>query len=188
MCDPHGGVGLVDVLTPGPAGPIRVDLEVVILDAHVCDLIHHRRDLHPGEAGVPAMGGVEGRQADQTVNPLLAGVQPVGVLASDQERRGLDPRLLPRRDLQQLHSEPALLSPAHLHAQQHLRPVLGVGAARAGIDGDQRVARVVATGEHALLLQLGQALLHRAHLLLQLALQLWILLGQLSQRLQIGHV
>ena len=39
--------------------------------------------------------------------------------------------------------EAALLGPAHLHPQDHLRPVLGVGAAGAGVDRHERVARVV---------------------------------------------
>ena len=134
------------------------------------------------------MGGVERRQPHQPVDALLAAEQTVGVLAFDQERGRLDPGLLPRRGLEQLHLEPALLGPAHLHPQQHLGPVLGVGPAGAGVDRDERVAGVVAAREQPLLLELVEALLHAPHLLLELRRDLRILLGELRQRLEILDV
>ena len=54
------------------------------------------------------------------------------------------PASSPALDLEQLDLEAAPLGPAHLHAQHHLRPVLRVGAAGARVDGDERVAGVVA--------------------------------------------
>ena len=98
-----------------------------------------------------------GRQAHEPVHALLGAEQPVGVLALGAEGGRLDAGLLPRADLEQLDLEAALLGPAHQHPQHHLGPVLGVGAARAGVDGDERVAGVVAAGEQPLLLELVEA-------------------------------
>ncbi len=103
--DAHRGVGLVDVLAAGAAGPVGVDLEIVVADLDVGDLVHHGRNLDSCKARVAPVGGVEGREAHQPVNPLLAAVQTVGVLAPDEEGRRLDrpppppgrPRAAPRR-------------------------------------------------------------------------------------------
>ena len=54
-------------------------------------------------------------------------------------------------------SKPRFCGPAQVHAQQHLGPVLGVGAARAAVHRDRRVAGVVAAAEQALLLELAHA-------------------------------
>src|SRR5262249_56928461 len=51
---------------------------------------------------------------------------------------------------------PALVpAPAQVHAQRHLGPVLRLGAARAGLDVDERVRRIHLAGEHALELELA---------------------------------
>ena len=107
---------------------------------------------------------VERRDPHQPVDALLGAVEAVGVLAADAEGGRLDPGLLARAGLEQLDLEAALLGPAHLHPQHHLGPVLGVGAAGAGVDRDDRVARVVGAGEEALLLEREQALLDRVEL------------------------
>jgi hypothetical protein len=51
------------------------------------------------------------------------------------------------------------LGPAQVHAQQHLGPVLGLGAAGAGLDVDETVGRVHLAGEHAAELEAGEFLL-----------------------------
>ena len=101
------------------------------------------------------------------------------------EGRGLDARLLPRADLEQLDVEAAPLGPAHLHAQDHLGPVLGVGAAGAGVDGDERVARVVVAGEQPLLLERAQPRLDGRDRLLELVGELRVLVGELGEPLEI---
>ena len=107
----------------------------------IAGVLDHRRDLHAGERRLAPVGGVEGRQAHEPVHALLGAEQAVGVLAAGPERGRLDARLLPRAGLEQLDLEAAALGPAHEHAQDHLGPVLGVGAAGAGVDGHEGVAR-----------------------------------------------
>ena len=46
--------------------------------------------------------------------------------------------------------EAAALGPAEIHAQEHLGPVLRLGAAGAGMDGDDGVLAVVLAAEHLL--------------------------------------
>src|SRR5919109_640136 len=75
----------------------------------------------------------------ETTMPLSL-EDPVRILAADREGRGLDPVLLPRALVDHLGLEAALLGPAEVHAQEDLGPVLRVGAAGVGLDGDDRVA------------------------------------------------
>ena len=51
--------------------------------------------------------------------------------------------------LQQLHLVAVLLGPAHIHAHQHLGPVLRLGAAGAGVDLDIGVVGVGLAGQQA---------------------------------------
>ena len=79
------------------------------------------------------------------------GLQPaIGVRAADLQRRRLDAGLLALALLQQLHLVAVLLGPAHVHAHQHLGPVLRLGAAGAGVDLDIAVVGVGLAGQQAL--------------------------------------
>ena len=118
----------------------------------------------------------------------LGAEQAVGVFPRDLEGGRLDARFLPGAHLQQLSLEAASLGPAHHHAQHHLGPVLRVGAARARVDADERVARVIGAREQALLLELRQALLDRGEVLLDLLLERRLLLGHLHETVEILDV
>ena len=93
--DPHGRVGLVDVLAAGARGAVGVDLEVVVVDLDVAGLLDDGRDLDARERRLAAVGGVERRQPHEPVHALLGRVEAVGVLARGAEGRRLDARLLP---------------------------------------------------------------------------------------------
>ena len=114
-------------------------------------------DDHAGERRVPAVRLVERRQPHEPVRPALGLEDPVGVLAADDHRRGLQAGLLPRARLEHLGLEAAALGPALVHPQQHLGPVLRVRAAAAGLDRDDRVAGVVLAVEERVLLEARRA-------------------------------
>ena len=46
--------------------------------------------------------------------------------------------------------KPLFLRPAQIHAQKHLRPILRLGAAGAGLDGHDGVQAVALAGEKGL--------------------------------------
>ena len=71
----------------------------------------------------------------------------IGVLALDQQRRRLDPRLLAGMEVDQfdLHAMP--LGPAAVHPLQHSGPVVALGAAGAGVDLDIAVVGVGLAGQ-----------------------------------------
>src|SRR5690606_20785291 len=151
-----GGIGLVDVLTSGAAGTIGVHAYIrhVQLDLNI--IIHFRGNKHGGEGGVPAVAGVEGGLAYQTVNAGL-GAQPAeGILAVDVNGGALDAGNLAGGDFHHLDIESLVLAPAQVHAQQHLGPVLRLGAAGTGLDVDESAIGVHLAGEHAAEFQLLQ--------------------------------
>ena len=68
----HGGGGLVDVLAAGAAGAVDLHLDVLRPDLDVSVLRQVRHDLDRGEGGLPTGVGIEGGDADQTVDAVLA--------------------------------------------------------------------------------------------------------------------
>ena len=71
--------------------------------------------------------------------PASASQQAVGVVAGHGERRALDARLVAGLQVDHVALEAAALGPAQVHAQQHLGPVLRLGAAGARVDGHDGV-------------------------------------------------
>jgi hypothetical protein len=49
-----------------------------------------------------------------------------------------------------------LLGPAEIHAQEHFRPVLGFGAAGAGLDGEDGVEAIAFAGEESFCFEVGE--------------------------------
>ena len=128
------------------------------------------RRVDGDEAGVAPVGGVERAEAHEPVHAALGLQQPVHVLALDGERGALEPRLVAVLQVVDLDLEAAALEPAQVHAQQHLGPVLRLGAAGAGVDGEDGAALVVLAAEEAELLaalQVGLEGRDAAHELLQ---------------------
>jgi hypothetical protein len=66
--------------------------------------------------------------------------------------------------------EALALGPADVHAHQHLGPVLGLGAAGAGVHGDDGVERVGLAGEHGLGFELFGELDERGDLAFEVGL------------------
>ena len=90
-----------------------------------------------------------GEMRTRRCTPASAEQQAVGVVARHRDRRALDPRLVAGLVVDDVALEAAALGPLEVHAQQHLGPVLRLGAARARVDGDDRVRAVVLAAEHA---------------------------------------
>ena len=97
-------------------------------------VVDHRIDVDARERRVAARVGIERRDAHQPVHAVL-GLEPaVGVAALDLDGRRLDAGLLALGLFEILDLVAVLLGPARVHAQQHVGPVLALGAAGAGMD------------------------------------------------------
>ena len=176
--------GLVDVLAARARGAIGVDLAVALVDLDLDAVVDHRIDPHRGEAGVAARVGIERRDAHQAVDARF-GLQPaVGVVALDHDRRRLDAGLVARGLLEHLDVEFAPLAPAHIHAQQHARPVAALGAAGAGMHLDIGIEAVGLARQQRLELAPLAFRLQRPELrqALVLGLGIALLLAEFDQR------
>ena len=122
--DADGGVGGVDVLATLAAGAVGIDAEVFGLDVDDDGVVDLGRDEDAGEAGVAALGGVEGRDADEAMDAGFAAEQTEGEVAGDGEGGGLDAGLVAVLDFVDLDLEVLALAPADVHAHEHLGPVL----------------------------------------------------------------
>ena len=133
---------LVDVLPAGAARAQCIDTHVGFLDVDLDAVVDHGIYVDARERGVPARIGIERRDAHQAMHAVL-GLEPaIGVAALDLQGRGLDAGLLARRLLHHFHLVAVLLGPAHIHAQQHVGPVLALGAACAGMHFEIRVVGI----------------------------------------------
>ena len=134
------------------------------------------------------------------MNTLLGFQITVGVLSVHLEGYRFHTGLITVQHIQHLNAVAVGLGPAGVHAVEHLGPVLRLGAAGAGVEGQDRVAVVVLTVEHRHELQLIDGLLHTVDSLLALSgeggvvllldhlqqgLGLLILGGELAEALQL---
>ena len=84
------------------------------------------------------------------------GAQPaVGVITPHLDGGALHARHFTRAGVDDLGGETARCGPLEIHAQQHLRPVLGLGATGARLDVEIGVARVHLAAEHPTQLELA---------------------------------
>ena len=104
-------------------------------------------------------GGVERRDAHQPVYAYFRLHQAVHVVAVDLEGHRLDARALALQPVRDHGAEALALGPAQVHAQQHLGPILALGAPGAGMDlHDPALEKIVPAGEQ----QLGLELVERS--------------------------
>ena len=143
-----GRLHLVDVLPALAAGAHRRDLHVFFLDLDVDLVLDVGGHLDGGEGRLPARVRVERGDAHQAVHAVLAPQVAERVVARDAEARAVDPGLVALLVVDDLGLEAAALAPAQVHAQEHLRPVLRVVAARARVDADDGVRVVDGAREH----------------------------------------
>ena len=101
----------------------------------------------------------------------------VGVLTLDHDRRALETGLVAVEIVEHLEFKAVLVRPLHIHAVEHLRPVLRLGAARAGVERQNGVAVVVFAGKE-----------RRESRLLHIGFELFVALFELWQQARVVHL
>ena len=87
--------------------------------------------------------------AHQAVHAGLALQIAIGLRAADDQRRVIDAGLLVVLSIEQFDRVIVLLRPADVHPQQHLGPIVGVGAAGPGMDFEIAIVAVGLAREQA---------------------------------------
>ena len=109
--------------------------------------------------------------------PLLGLQKPVGVFPLDLHGDRLDPGLFSRNQVEHAHLIASPLRPAPVHSGKHLGPVLRFGAARPGMNGEDRVAGIVGVAQQGLQLERFENRRDALHLGGELGRQTFIGLG-----------
>ena len=160
MDESDSGRSLVDVLAAGTGGAVDLHLDVLGADVHLDGVVQLGHDFQRGKAGLAAGVGIKGRHADQTVHAVLALEQTVGVGTLDHHGSALQAGLVAVLIVQHFHGHAVGSGPAVVHAVEHLGPVLRLGTAGAGVEGQDGVAVVVLAVQHGHELQLVHRLFH----------------------------
>src|SRR5918999_2382446 len=185
--DPDRRVGLVDVLTARPRGPVGVYLEILLVDLDLDCVVYDRSDRDRGEARVPPAPSVERAYADQPMDPPLRREEAERVLPADAEGGALYTGLLALGVLDDLEPEAPALGPASVHPGEHLGPILGVHAPLARVYGEDGVALVVLPGEEPCHLLFLEHPLDPPQLLLDLREEISVFVGELEQLPGVGE-
>src|ERR1035437_2523145 len=128
--DAHGGFDLVHVLAALATGTERVHLEFSWRDDDVgIAFFNFRNRVHAGETRVTAFVGIERRDAHEPVHAAFGLGKAVGVFALEQHRDALEARAFADQRVGDFNLPAAGFGPALIHARQHFRPILRLGAA-----------------------------------------------------------
>ena len=130
--DAHRRVGLVDVLTACPAGAVRVDLEIFLVDVDFDVVVDVGGHLHGGgttSALRPFASNGDTRTSRCT--PFSALSKPYAYSPPTSRVACLMPASSASGLLEQVDLPALALAVARDHAQQHVRPVARVDAASA---------------------------------------------------------
>ena len=165
--DADGGVGGVDVLAASARGAEGVDAQVGGVDLNLDVVVDFGRDEDCGEGGVPAVARIEGRFAHQAVDAGLGAEPTISVGAADLDGGAFDAGDFAVVLIDQFEFKAAVFAPFQVHPQEHRRPVLGFGAAGAGLDVKIGVVAVFLAVEHAREFQIADAATGTAQALLQ---------------------
>src|SRR5262245_41872283 len=153
MRDAHSGGGDVDVLTTGTTRSIRIDAEILIFDRNVDVFRQFRPHEDRRERRVAPRRLIERRDPHETMHACFGRHEAIGVIAGDGEGRALDTCFLTGLVVDDVALESAPLCPLEIHTEEHLRPVLRLGAARSRVNRHDGVGAVVLAAQH--LLRLG---------------------------------
>ncbi len=99
---------------------------------------------------MPAFVGIMRRDAHETMHAGLRLQVAVRIGAGDRNGRALDAGLIAGLKIEGLHLEALSLRPSHVHAQEHLGPILGLGAAGSRMYGEDGIVLIELAGEEVL--------------------------------------
>ncbi len=150
VLEAHRRLDLVHVLPALAAGAHRRGLEIGVLDLDVDLVLDVGRDIDGHEARLPPPLESKGQMRTKRCTPTSGAQVAVGVGATDRERCAVDARVVTDLIVEDLDLVAPWLAPAGVHAQEHVRPALGVCPARARVNADDRVGVIGRTPQHAL--------------------------------------
>ncbi|KAF5065548.1 hypothetical protein DSECCO2_273060 [anaerobic digester metagenome] len=188
MGDPNRRFGFVDMLAACAAGPIGVDLQVIRIDLYILILFQFGKNLHRSKRRLALAVGVERGNSHQAMDSLFTSQIAVGILSGDLDHRFPDPSFLAIELVQQLCFKALLLSPAQIHAHQHLGEVLSVRTAHPDMEIQDGVIGIIGSVQMKLQQILVQCFVQCQIILIYLFLGIFVIFGQFGQHLNIAEL
>ena len=147
MRNTHCRRRLVDMLSAGSAGSVRIDPQIVFVDLDL-DLILDIRDHIAGHKGSLTFSRrIEWGDPHKTVNAFFGAQIPVGIFTAHLKRHTFDPCHITLQIIQHFHSKSFLLCPTGIHPVQHTCPVTGLGSAGSRMNAHDRIIPVILSGQ-----------------------------------------
>jgi len=147
--DSHRRFGLVHVLAARARGAEHIDSQIRRVDIHFDRVIDFGVNVDRCERSVSSATGVERGFAHETMDAGFGTQKTVRVFAFNLDGCALDASHIAGRFFQQLGFEAFAFAVAQILTKQHLRPVLGFGAARARLNFQKAVTGVGRVRKHA---------------------------------------
>ena len=149
-----GARGFVHVLAPRAAGSEHVFANIFVADLDFGAFADLGRNINRREAGLAFAFRIEGADSHQPMHAGFALQIAVGHRSANHQRGTGNAGLFIILPIEQFHRIAVLLSPLDVHPQQHLGPIVGVDAAVAGVDRENRARGVVRAVEQRLEFQI----------------------------------
>ena len=138
-------------------------------------------DINRGKTGLSLAFGVERADPYQPVHSHLTLEVAIGPGTANGDRGILDSRDIVVLPVEQFDVVVVFTGPRGIHPQQHLRPVIGIGAAVAGVEREDRIQGVVGAREKRCQLQCLDERLKPLGLACQLCFERFVFCRQFGQ-------
>ena len=166
MRNAHRRIGRIDVLPPRARRTVGIHPQVGRVDIDLDVVINLGGDKNRSKRGVTAPTAIKRRLSYEAMHPCLGAQPSEGVLPFKLHRRTLQAGHLTSRRLDQRRLEPLVFTPSQIHSQQHLSPILRLGASRAGLNIQISIILVRLAREHSSEFQFFQRTFERRQILL----------------------
>src|SRR5579863_2505859 len=165
VCKAHGSLDLIDVLSPVASCAEGVNLKFLRTNVDFDAVVDFGDYKNGSERCMAARGLVEWRNTDEPVHSSFGGKQAVCIFSLDAHGYGFEPGAFAGLRIDHGSVETFALTPAQVHAQEHLCPILRFRAARSGLYGENGVEAVAFAREQGRGLELCDVLVGRVELL-----------------------
>jgi hypothetical protein len=178
MSDADGRTCFVDVLAACAACTVKIDSQILFVNFNIYVFIVFGQTINGGETRMASFVGIERTDSDETMDACLAGKFAEGKWAADFERYRTQTRLFADGHIELFVSEFILLEKSGVHPQKHTDPIAAFRSARAGVDTEKTVFRIVWAAEHTGQLDSGTIFFEIDKLLLGIGNDLCVIFGK----------
>ena len=134
MGQTHRRIGFINMLTTGTRCAVSIRANIRRININLNIVINLRRHIDRRERCMTAITRIKWRLAHQTMHTNLSTQPTKGIFTANLHRGTFNTSHITGRAFHQLRFKAFIVSPAQIHAQQHLSPILSLSATRARLN------------------------------------------------------